>query len=183
MLIGHRAQNHPQQVERRGSNPDVDDRATTLEDFEPIAARFGGFSIDVAASAENTKCPRFYDVAADGLAQSWAGERVWCNPPYSSIAPWVQKAWAEHGAAECIVMLLPANRTEQTWWRDLVEPYRDRVGSPLRSEFLFGRLRFLKAGQARIGANERPPFGCVLLSWQRSGPSIDTLFGPLGAAS
>ena len=99
------------------------------------------------------------------------GERVWCNPPYSSIEPWVRKAWAEHGVAECIVMLLPANRTEQTWWRDLVEPYRDRVGSPLRTEFIPGRLRFLKPGATTIGANERPPFGCCLLIWQRTGPA------------
>lgn len=168
-LLGVRAQNHPQQATVR----DVDDRATTLEDFGPLDRRFGGFTIDVAASAANTKCARFYDEAADGLTQSWAGERVWCNPPYShpNLDRWIRKAWAEHGAAECIVMLLPANRTEQAWWMELVEPYRDRPGSPLRTEFLAGRLRFLKPGRTVIGPNERPPFGCVLLIWQRTGPA------------
>jgi hypothetical protein len=90
----------------------------------------------------------------------------------------VTKAWAEHSRTGVIVMLLPANRTEQTWWRDLVEPYRDRPGSPLQTEFLPGRLRFLGPGQTSVGPNERPPFGCVLLIWHSTGPQPDlTLFG------
>jgi phage N-6-adenine-methyltransferase len=173
-LIGFRSGNHPQQVAKRGAVGPTDDRATTVEVFGPLDRRFGGFTVDVAASAANTKCKRFYDVAADGLAQSWAGERVWCNPPYSSIEPWVRKAWSEVGA-ECVVMLLPANRTEQTWWMDLVEPYRDRPGSTLRTEFLPGRLRFMAPGQTSIGPNERPPFGCVLLIWQRIGPALENV--------
>jgi phage N-6-adenine-methyltransferase len=129
--------------------------------FDPLHERFG-FTVDVAASIENTKLPRFYTAEQDGLAQDWTGERVWCNPPYSKIGPWVEKATA--GGAELVVMLLPANRTEQAWWQDHVEPYRDRPGG-IRTEFLRGRVRFLKPGQKRIGANERPPFGCVLLIW------------------
>lgn len=46
----------------------------------------------------------------------------------------------------------------------------DRAGSPLRIEFLPGRLRFVKPGQAHIGPNERPPFGCCLAIWERTGP-------------
>lgn len=162
-LVGFRAQNHQQQVGRRGPRPDVDDRATTPEVFDPLHERFR-FTLDVAASAGNAKLPRFFTVEQDGLAQRWAGERVWCNPPYSAIEPWVEKAWAEWNAgAELIVMLLPANRTEQGWWQRWVEPPR-RAGS-LTVEFLPGRLRFLRPGQTAIGPNERPPFGCCLLIW------------------
>lgn len=177
-LIGFRARNHPQQR----STDTVDDRATTPEVFDPIAARLGPFSIDVAAAAHNTKCARFYDLEDDGLDQAWFGERVWCNPPYSRIRPWVEKAWAEHTYAEVIVMLLPANRTEQTWWQELVEPYRDR-GSALTVEFMPGRLRFIGAGKDRVGPNERPPFGCCLLIWRPVAgaatpePPQPTLFG------
>lgn len=63
-------------------------------------------------------------------------------------------------------MLLPANRTEQSWWQLMVEPFRDRADSPLSTEFLKGRIRFLKPGQTAVGPNQRPPFGCVLLIWQ-----------------
>ena len=164
-LARFKAQNHPQQVAARGESMDsVDDRATHPLDFGPLHDRFG-FTVDVAAAAHNTKCERYYDRDTDGLAQSWAGEVVWCNPPYSDIAPWVRKAWDEHGQAHGIVMLLPANRTEQTWWQQMVEPYRDRPRSPLAVEFLPGRMRFLKPGQTAVGPNERPPFGCCLLIW------------------
>lgn len=158
-LVGFKAQNHPQQT----TKPDVDDRALPPSDFALLHARFG-FTLDAAAAEHNAKLPRFFTMRDDGLAQSWAGERVYCNPPYSNIRPWVEKAWSESRAAQ-IVMLLPANRTEQLFWQDLIEPYRDRTGSRLRVEFLPGRLRFLKPGQAAIGANERPPFGCVLCIW------------------
>jgi len=159
-LVKFSARNHPQQVTDDG----VDDRATTPEVFDPLD-RIYQFSIDVAASPANTKCERFYTREDDGLAQSWAGESVWCNPPYSAITPWVAKAWTEHHHALSIVMLLPANRTEQAWWQDMVEPFRDRPDTPLRVTFLRGRLRFLKPGQVTIGANERPPFGCCILRW------------------
>lgn len=167
MLVGKRSRNHPQQVGKRGANPMVDDRATTPENFDPLMERFR-FSIDVAASAHNTKCPRYFSIEVDGLEQSWSGERVWCNPPYSDIRPWIEKAWhemEEDTPPEVIVMLLPANRSEQTWWQELVEPWRDR-GGLLRTEYLPGRLRFLAPGADAIKPNERPPFGCVLLIWE-----------------
>lgn len=157
--------NHPQQVATRGAEDEVDDRATHPLDFADIAERHGPYTLDVAAAAHNTKCARYFDRDADGLTQSWADERVWCNPPYSSIAPWVTKAWATYQTTRGISMLLPANRTEQTWWQQMVEPYRDRPLSDLRTEFLAGRMRFLRPGQSAVGPNERPPFGCVLLVW------------------
>lgn len=131
-LARFRASNHPQQVSKRGPRPEIDDRATTPEVFEPLDRRFR-FTIDVAASVENAKCPHYFDLSIDGLTQSWAGERVWCNPPYSNIRPWVEKAWVEADRAELIVMLLPANRTEQGWWHELVEDRRDRGGVSVAS--------------------------------------------------
>lgn len=162
-LVGFKAQNHPQQEPK----PDVDDRATVPEVFDPLNERYR-FTIDVAAAEHNTKCVRFYDEEQDGLAQPWAEEAVWCNPPYSDIRPWVEKAWLEHADARVIVMLVPANRTEQSWWQDLVEPFRDRPGMGLTVEFIRGRIRFLKPGQTAVGPNERPPFGCCLLIWSRA---------------
>lgn len=164
-LVGFHARNLRQQVGKRGADPRVDDRATTPEVFAPLNERFA-FSIDVAASARNRKCERFYSFEQDGLAQSWAGERVWCNPPYSLIGPWLEKAWAEPSAL--VVMLVPANRTEQGWWQDHVEPFRDKPDSRLSVEFLRGRLRFIAAGKDEVGPNERPPFGCALLIWRRA---------------
>lgn len=168
-LVGFNAMNHPQQVGKRGARPEVDDRATSPEVFGPLHERFG-FSIDVAALPHNAKRPRYYTPDENGLVQSWEGERVWCNPPYSSIEPWLEKAWAEWklGNPELIVMLLPANRTEQGWWQRQVEPYRDGRGD-LRVEFMPGRPRFIAHNATEIKPNERPPFGCCLLIWGGEG--------------
>jgi phage N-6-adenine-methyltransferase len=171
MLIGHRSSNHPQQVDRRGPDLDVDDRTTHPSLFDPLHARFG-FTVDVAASDRNHRVAPYFTRDTDGLAQSWGGHTVWCNPPYSNLGPWVAKAWREWFESQpTVVMLLPANRTEQAWWQDLVEPYRDRDDSPLRTEFLRGRQRFIRADRDDVGPNERPPFGCVLLIW--GGPIDD----------
>lgn len=160
-LVRFGARNHPQQIAMRGANPDVDERATSPELFAELDARFG-FSIDVCALERNAKCERFYSPAEDGLAQSWRDERVWCNPPFSDIEPWVVKAAIS--CAELVVMLVPANRTEQGWWQRHVEPVRDRQGG-LKVEFLAGRTRFIRSGAEKVGVNERPPFGCALLVW------------------
>lgn len=141
----------------------IDDRTLPADAFAILNERFM-FTIDVAASYENRRVDRYFSIAKSGLEEPWAGERVYCNPPYSDIRPWVEKAIAEQDA-ELVVMLLPANRTEQGWWHDLVEPHRDRPGG-IQCEFMRGRIRFLKPGQEKIGPNERPPFGCCLLIWR-----------------
>ena len=152
---------------RRWSQDEVtDDRQTHPRPFADLDERHGPFTLDVAAAAHNTQCERYFDVDANGLEQDWSGERVWCNPPYSDIAPWVRKAWASYVDTLGISMLLPASRTEQQWWQLMVEPFRDRQHSPLVTEFLPGRMHFLRPGQTAVGPGERPPFGCVLLVWQ-----------------
>lgn len=161
-LVGFAARNHTQQVGRRGANPVVDDRATAPEVFGPLHERFG-FTIDAAALPHNAKLPRFWTPEDDGLAQDWGDERVWLNPPYSSIEPWVAKAAheTEFGLAQVVVMLLPANRTEQGWWQDHIEPRR-REGT-VEVEFLRGRMRFINPGDTEIKPNARPPFGVCLV--------------------
>lgn len=164
MLLGFRAQNHEQQVLVRGALDEVDDRETDPRIFEGYHERFG-FTLDAAANHYNAKCERYFTRQDDGLAQPWAGERVWCNPPYSDLGAWIRKAFHavdEEGAA-LVVMLIPANRTEQRFWQDLIEPVRDRHDGRLAVEFIRGRLRFLRPGEEQIPPNSRPPFGCCLL--------------------
>lgn len=169
MLVGYKADNHPQQVATRGALDEVDDRATHPDDFAAWDAELGPFTLDAAAAPHNAKVAKFYTRADNGLEQSWESEKVWCNPPYSGLGDWLRKAWTEWPATKGIVMLLPANRVEQKWWQEWVEPFRDRPGSPLTVRFLPGRLRFIKAGATEIKPNERPPFGCALLIWERDG--------------
>jgi phage N-6-adenine-methyltransferase len=164
-LVAFRAGNHPQQVGKRGPEDEIDDRGTPQDFFDELD-RQHRFTLDVAAAPHNAKCANYYTRLADGLLQPWTGS-VWCNPPYSGLDRWLEKAWREWwrpGGPRTIVMLLPANRTEQPWWQTHVEPYRDS-GKPLSVRFLPGRLRFVKPGATDIKPNERPPFGCCLLVW------------------
>lgn len=168
-LVAFRAQNHPQQPTR----DDVDDRAVRRDFFGPLHAEYR-FSIDVAASVANALLPRFWTRDDDALRQPWGAERVWCNPPYSDLEPWVEKAWWEmvDGSCELIVMLLPANRCEQGWWQRHIEPYRDGMpfhGVRLSTRFLPNRMRFdFPPERIRPVKGDRPPFGNVLVTWFRT---------------
>lgn len=176
-LTGFKAQNHPQQTASRGALDEVDDRGTEPEFVRGLEERFGvPFSLDVAAAEHNTKAPMYFDREMDGLKQSWAGERIWCNPPYSGLGEWLAKAWAEWPDTRGIVMLLPANRVEQKWWQEHVEPFRDREGSPLKVEFLPGRMRFIRPNAVISPKGDRPPFGCALLIWEAPRPATVILF-------
>lgn len=163
-LVGFKAQNHRQQTVKRGALEKVDDRRTPRDLWDQLNAEHR-FTLDAAASDENTLCDHYYTAENCGLVGPWHGERVWCNPPYSDCRPWVEKAWAETRDCPVIVLLLPANRTEQRWWQIIVEPERDN-GGILTTTFLPGRLRFdVPAGTYSDPRGNRPPFGCVLLTW------------------
>lgn len=161
--------------------PEDDVRETPHELFAARNALFN-FELDVCATPQNAKCCYFYAPdgyhcpdghvpGVDGLAGPWAG-RVWCNPPFSALWTWVEKAWLEYdaGRVEIIDLLCPATRTEQVGWQRLVEARRDR-GGPLETRFLPGRQHFLKDGKPilnpKTGTRSSPKFGCCMLTWRR----------------
>jgi phage N-6-adenine-methyltransferase len=137
-----------------------DTRLTPSELFDEWNSIYE-FDLDVAADDRNAKCSQYFTAENDGLAQSWSGYKVWCNPPYSEIPKWVSKAHNEIGA-KVICMLIPANRTEQPFWQDLIEPYRDK-GERLRTVFIPKRIRFIHPETGQMGS---PMFGCVMLVWE-----------------
>lgn len=176
--------------------PGDDVRETPPWLYNQQNARFR-FTLDACATHANAKCARYFtesgrfvggqwQSAEHGLSGSWAGERVWCNPPFSDIGAWVLKAW--ESGAELVCMLVPATRTEQGWWQDGVEPYRDGRPAPegtmlhLSTEFIPGRVKFLENGGPIYRKNKdgslwlhpetgqpavsSPKFGCVLLIWR-----------------
>ena len=117
--------------------------------FDRLNERFQ-FTIDVAATRENRLCDAWYDSRDDGLTQSWEGERVFCNPPYSQISLWAHKFAFEAKSASLIVALVPA-RVDTRWWQDYVAK-ADLV------HFIRGRLRF---GDSKNSA----PFPSALAFW------------------
>jgi hypothetical protein len=177
--------NHPNAAKKRGVDDSIDDRETPPCVFEPLHAEFA-FTLDAAASHQNHKCERYCTLEGTwrsipdeatpqllstetGLQRTWRGERIWNNPPFSLLRPWIEKAWDDSPDVACI--LLPNNRQEQPFFQDLVEPFRDKAGSPLTTRFLRKRRPFLHMGQG-IGnrTSKNPPFGLLLLIWDRRHP-------------
>lgn len=118
-----------------------DDWETPQGLFDELDAVYR-FTLDPCSTDANAKCAKHYTLQDDGLAKSWAGERVFVNPPYGrAIAPWVRKC-AEESDGALVVALLPA-RTDTAWFHDYVYGKAD-------IRFLRGRLRFeLGGGSAR----------------------------------
>jgi DNA N-6-adenine-methyltransferase Dam len=76
--------------------------------------------------------------ATDGLIQSWAGKRVYCNPPYGpKTADFLRKA----GEAEIAVFLVPS-RTDTKWFHEIVLPRAKEI------RFIKGRVHFNDKGPA-----------------------------------
>lgn len=93
------------------------------------------FTLDVCADAELAKCPRYFDLDANGLTEPWAPDRFWMNPPYANIEPWTKKAVQEvRGGAPVGAALLPV-RTDLAWF------HRDVLAAGAEVRFIKGRLK------------------------------------------
>lgn len=92
--------------------------ATPQAFFNQLNKEFN-FTLDPCATAENAKCKKYFTKEQNGLLQSWAGETVFCNPPYGrQIAKWVEKAYEETRRGATVVMLIPA-RTDTNIFTNL----------------------------------------------------------------
>lgn len=118
------------------------------------------FVADVAASAHNHLLPVYFTEQDDALAQDWAGRLpigfAWCNPPYSDITPWVQKAAEECSKGIGTVMLIPADTS--VGWFSLAR------NSCTEVRFIIdGRLSFIRADTGKpVNGNNK---GSMLLIW------------------
>ena len=118
--------------------------ATPWPLFWEIQRRYGWgrYTLDPCAEKWSAKVPeRFFTAEDNGLEASW-GEvgspgRVFVNPPFDDIEPWIQKAIASMtvGRVEVVTLLVPS-RTGMPWWHHALSlPGMRPVG-------LLGRVRF-----------------------------------------
>jgi len=74
------------------------------------------FTLDVCATADNAKCPRYFTPEMDGLVQDWGDDICWMNPPYGrQIGLWMEKAYLSSLAGATVVCYVPS-RTGTVWW-------------------------------------------------------------------
>lgn len=109
--------------------------ATPIEFYNKLNEEFN-FTLDPCATDSNHKCEKYYTEQQNGLAQSWEGNTVFCNPPYGRELPkWVKKAYEESlNKDTTVVMLIPA-RTDTRY-------FHDYIYNKAEIRFLKGRLKF-----------------------------------------
>jgi phage N-6-adenine-methyltransferase len=106
----------------------------TPQDLFDVLDKEFHFELDVCATEENAKCPKFYTKEQDGLSQEWA-KRNWMNPPYGrEIDAWIATAFAEAIFGNLTVTLLPA-RTDTQWFHGYIY-HKHEI------RFINGRLKF-----------------------------------------
>ena len=146
-----------------------DDWRTPAAVFELLHAEFG-FTVDAAADPSNALLARYWTRDHDGAMRSWAGERVYCNPPYSRAGGQARfLARAAMREADVAVLLIPA-RTDTAAWHEHVMTAASEV------RFVRGRLRFEGAASSApfpsaivvFRAGEHGPL--AVRSWRTTGP-------------
>lgn len=114
-----------------------------------LEKEFGGFTLDPCTPGQ----------VWDGCAMSWAGHRVFCNPPYGQKI----KAWlAKGGEADLAVFLLPA-RTDAGWFHDEALKADEIRFFRGRLKFVEGHIQPRKAFEDNRGA----PFPSMLVIYRR----------------
>ncbi len=102
----------------------------TLEDdfrtppfiFDSVNTKFGPFTLDVCASAENNLCQQWFSKEQNALTQQWNAENCWCNPPYKDTKAFVQKALEQvinNSQCNRAVILLQAY-TDCSVWHEII---------------------------------------------------------------
>jgi phage N-6-adenine-methyltransferase len=116
--------------------PSINEQArgkwATPQDFFDAANAMFDFQIDLAATAENTKCEEFISPEEDSLAQDvawiWTNTalgcghfRCWLNPPFSNIKDWIEKAYNEAQKDErAVIVVLCRVAPSARWWMKYV---------------------------------------------------------------
>ena len=128
--------------------------STPQEFYDSLNDEFN-FTLDPCATENNAKCDNFFTVADDGLKQDWAGNVVFCNPPYGrAIKEWVKKSYEESFKKNTTVVMLIPSRTDTIYFH----------------EFIYGKaeIRFIK-GRLKFGdAKNSAPFPSVVVIYRNN---------------
>lgn len=153
----------------------------TMESTRHLGSKsfYSNYDLDPCAD-RSSSCGDFkYTENQNGLIRDWYGH-VFVNPPWSGIAPWVEKAvmsaWESldpeglFTGVRSVTMLIPDNRQSTSWWQDYIEPWRDskptgRVSLRLTTHYLSGRPRYGSPEDPRGLKAKSPPFGACVLVW------------------
>lgn len=118
------------------------DRRTPRDFFARLHTEMN-FTLDGAATRRNALLPNF---SSRRDPRTWAGERVFCNPPWGNIAPFIELA----PSADLACLLVPA-RVNAKW-------FHRALALGARPRYFVGKLCF--------DGPWNSPVDCLLLLWR-----------------
>lgn len=110
------------------------------------------FTLDAACTTKNCKCVLgfYHDLGDNALNSDWSDQRVFCNPPFSQKAAFIEKAYNEviNGDCPICVMILPSNCQDS-------KAFQKYIKKNFFYETISGRVAFIdpETGQAMKGNN------------------------------
>ncbi len=127
--------------------------------FDSLNKAFGPFTLDAAASEGNHKCSHYF--TTEGLISPWFDidgkpANAFCNPPFSAIGDWVEKAYDEAREGVYVAMLLPAHRCALPWFHDWV------IGKAYAVHFIRGRTAYSPPPGIK---DSTPAFGSMVVAY------------------
>ncbi len=111
-----------------------------------LIRKLGKFDLDPCCPAKMPwQTARYhYTIKDDGLSRQWIG-RVWCNPPYSNVRPWLEKCCVSGNA-----IALTFAKTDTKWFHEIVFTRADAI------LFISGRLKFHDTQGTQSGSAPHP---------------------------
>lgn len=122
------------------------------------------FTFDLAADPTNHLTPRFANgpcvapaACECGLCVSFplGAERIFCNPEYQNVDPWIAQFARLGGQGHTVAALLQP-KTDARWFGEAA-----RTASEIR--FMRGRVQFVDPTDSRGGRNQ---WGSILAVWR-----------------
>lgn len=111
-----------------------DDWSTPQDFFDNLNQEFN-FTLDPCADIYNHKCEKYYTEEDDGLSKSWEGEIVFCNPPYSDCALWMEKCYNEAQKPNTTIVALIPSRTDTKYFHNFIYPFWN--GNKRKSKYYY----------------------------------------------
>ena len=121
---------------------------TDPADFARLDAEYGPFTIDAAASdADTLVSARYCTELTDGrwAGHYRAGDRVFCNPPYTGLYKWLAVAdQTSRELADCSWLLILPVSTDTRWFHQFVwDERRHRHRDAVELSLPAGRMHFV----------------------------------------